>query len=77
MIKFAFTNKNGIFDLDRSAAFLAETKDTIIELMNVFEESQIIKTSQKSMKDYKIEFVDNTEISKTLHTNSYKNFLDK
>lgn len=77
MIKFAFNNKNGIFDLDRSASFLAETKDTIIELMNVFEESGIIKTSQKSMKDYKIEFVDNTELSKTLHTNSYKNFLEQ
>lgn len=77
MIKFAFNNRNGIFDLDRSAAFLAETKDTIIELMNVFEESEIIKTSQKSMKDYKIEFVDNTEISKTLHTNSYKNFIEQ
>lgn len=77
MIKFAFNNKNGIFDLDRSAAFLAETKDTIIELLNVFEESEIIKTTQKSMKDYKIDFVDNSEISKALHTNSYKNFIEQ
>lgn len=77
MVKFAFNNKNGIFDLDRSAAFLAETKDTIIELMNVFEESEIIKTSQKSMKDYKIEYIENTEISKALHTHSYKNFLEQ
>lgn len=75
MLKFACNNKNGIFDLDRSAAFLAQTKDTIIELLNVFTECEIIKASEKGVKEFKIEYLSSSEISKTLHTTSYKDFI--
>ncbi len=77
MLKFAYNNKNGIFNLERSAAFLAQTKETIIELLNVFSECEMIKVTEKGTKDYKIEFMLNTEVSKALHTNSYKNFLSQ
>lgn len=75
MLKFAYNNRNGIFDLERSAAYMAQTKETIIELLNVFEESEMLKFSDKGTNEYKIEFILGTEISKTLHTNSYKEFL--
>lgn len=75
MLKFAYNNKNGIFDIDRSASFLGQTKDTIIELLNVFEESEIVKVSEKGTCNFKIEFLSNGEISKALHTSSYKGFL--
>lgn len=77
MLKFAYTSRNGIFDLERSASFLAQTKESIIELLNVFEESEIIKVSEKGAKEYKIELLSNAELSKTLHTNSYKGFLSQ
>lgn len=77
MLKFAYGNKNGIFDLERSASFLAQTKETIIKLLNVFTECEMIKVKEKGTKEYKIEFLANTEISKTLHTNSYKEFLQE
>ena len=77
MLKFTHNNKNGIFDIERSAAFLAQTESTIVELLNVFEECKIIKISEKTSTQYKIEYLLNAEISKTLHSNSYKSFLNK
>ena len=77
MLKFAHNNKSGLFDLERSASFLAQTKDAIIELLNVFEESEIIKILDKSVNQFKIEFSSSADISKTLHTNSYKEFLSE
>lgn len=76
MLKFAFNNKNGVFDIERSASFLAQTKETIVEVLNVFEESEIIKGENKGT-NYKIEAFFNGEISKTLHTKAYKEFLTK
>ncbi len=75
MLKFSYNNKNGKFNIDRSASFLAQTKDTIVELLNVFAESEIIKVSEKGTSEYKIEFLSNGDISKVLHTNSYKEFV--
>lgn len=75
MLKFSYNNKNGNFDLYRSASFLGQTTDTIIELLNVFEESDMIKVIQRSSEHYKIEYLLNAEISKALHTKSYKKFL--
>lgn len=77
MLKFTYNNKNGIFDIERSAAFLAQTESTIIELLNVFAECEIIKISEKTSNQCKIEYFLNSEISKTLHSNSYKSFLNK
>lgn len=77
MLKFAYSNKNGIFDLKRSASFLAQTKETVLELLNVFSESEMIKFIEKGTNSCKIEFLSNSEISKVLHTNSYKHFLNQ
>lgn len=77
MLKFAFNNKNGVFDLNRSASFLAQTKDSIIELLNVFDESGIIKIHEKGYNDYKISSFENIELSKVLHTTYYKEFLSQ
>lgn len=75
MLKFAYSNKNGLFDLQRSASFLSQTQETVKQLLEVFSECGIIKIAEKGPKDYKIEFISNTEISSVLHTNSYKSFL--
>lgn len=75
MLKFAYSNKNGNFDLQRSASFLAQTKEAVVELLNVFSECEMLKGKGERDNIYKIEYLSNGEISKALHTNSYKNFL--
>lgn len=77
MLKFAHKSKDGIFDLQRSASFLAEKKETVLELLNIFEECKMIKIEEKSLNEFKIECFSNAEISKTLHTSSYKDFLEQ
>jgi single-stranded-DNA-specific exonuclease len=77
MLKFAFNNKEGKFDIQRSATFLAQTKEAIIELLNVFEESEIIKVNNKTSEIYKISDIADGDISKALHTNNYKEFLSQ
>jgi len=74
MLKFAYNNKNGIFELQRSAAFLAQTKETVIALLKVFEECELIKGTV-GVNNYKIEFLESGEASKVLHTKAYKEFL--
>lgn len=73
MIKFAFNNKEGVFNLQRSAAFLAQTEDTIISLLEAFEASKII-SGNKSGENYQIKTFENNDISKILHTEEYKDF---
>lgn len=77
MLKFTYNNKNGVFDIERSAAFLAQTKETVIELLSVFEESEMIKVFDKGVNNFKIELLSNGEISKALHTESYREFLEQ
>jgi len=77
MLKFAFNNKNGVFDLERSAAFLAQTKDAVIELLNVFADCGVAKFSEKGTKEYKIEHFEGVELSKALHSTYYKNFVEE
>lgn len=77
MLKFAHNNLNGLFNLERSASFLAQTEESVIELLNVFEECKMIKILNKGPNEYKIEFLASTDISKTLHTHSYKEFLSQ
>ena len=77
MLKFAYNNKNGFLDIERCASFLAQSNDTIVELLNVFVESEIIKLVEKGSSQCKIEYLTNAEISKALHTNAYKEFLSE
>lgn len=75
MLKFSHNNKDGDFDLEKSASFLAIPKEVIILLLQIFEECKLIKILDKKEKEYKIEFSSNIEIAKTLHTSLYKEFL--
>lgn len=75
MLKFAYNNKDGIFDIPRSATFLAQTEETVAELLKVFEESSII-SGTKTKNNYKIKNFTNSDISKTLHTSKYKDLID-
>lgn len=75
MLKFTHNNKSGVFDLNKSASFLAQSKEAIIWLLDIFEEVSMIKILSRNENDYKIEFLSNLEFSKILHTIRYKEFL--
>lgn len=75
MLKFAYNSRNGVFNLERSASFLAQTKETVLKLLNVFEESQMLKGKNEG-ENYKIEEFSNAELSKTLHTKTYGEFIE-
>ena len=76
MIKFAHNNKSGVFDLEKSASFLAQPTKIVVALLELFEESEMIKILNKTETEYKIEFRSNTELSKTLHSTGYKQYLE-
>lgn len=75
MLKFSINNKNGVFDINRSAAFLALTCEAIKELLVVFEQSGIISVSEKGEAEFKISTILSEDLSKVLHCSYYKEFL--
>src|SRR5574344_2076280 len=76
MLRYAYNNLNGDFDLQRSASFLAQPVDTILDLLDIFEQSETIKIQERNQTHYKIEFLTNSDISKALHTKAYKEFKE-
>lgn len=75
MIKFVHNNKSGVFDIEKSASFLAQPKQIITTILNIFEESEIIKILKKTEAEYKIEFLPTAEFSKALHHKDYIEYL--
>ncbi|MDD1763047.1 MAG: DHHA1 domain-containing protein, partial [Methanothrix sp.] len=63
MLKYSLNNLNGMFDLQRSAAFLSQTKEAVSTLLNVFEECEMIK-GQFESNNYKIDLINPGDISK-------------
>lgn len=80
MLKYSFNNQQGIFDLEKSSIFLALDENTVISMLQIFEEAGLVKILEKRPTDYKIESVEVSDITKTLHTKNYekfKNLLEK
>ncbi len=74
MIKYACNNKDGVFDLKKSSSFLAITEDCVEKLLNIFAECKMIKILEQNEKEYKLEFIQNVEISNVLHCIEYADF---
>lgn len=74
MIKFTCNNKNGIFDLKRSASFLGLTTECVEKLLEILSKCGMCSISQLNDEEYKIEFVKNIEISHALHCIEYAEF---
>lgn len=74
MIKYACNNKDGIFDLKKSSSFLAITEECVEKLLNIFAECKMIKIIEQNEKEYKLEFIQNIEISNVLHCIEYADF---
>ena len=76
MIKFACNNKNGEFDLQKSASFLALTEECIEKLINILTKCQMIKVLKQKDHTYVLEFLNNIELSHALHCIEYAEFKE-
>ena len=76
MIKYACHNYDGDFTLIRAASALGVTEEVVETLLEIFEDSGMIKILQRGENTYKITFISGIEISKALHSVKYKEFLE-
>lgn len=76
MIKFACNNKDGVFDLKKSASFLALTTECVEKLLSILAECGMITVLEQNDSEYKLEFVKNIELSHVLHCVEYADFKE-
>ncbi|MCQ2754456.1 MAG: DHH family phosphoesterase, partial [bacterium] len=76
MIKYTCNNLEGKFDISRAAAALGVTEEVIETLLEVFAEARMISIEEQLENIYQISFISGVEISKTLHTVKYAEFIE-
>ena len=76
MIRYCCNNLNGDFGLTRAASALGLTEEIIETLLEVFEESSMIKINRREENLYNISFITQIELSKTLHCIKYEEFVE-
>jgi len=76
MIRYTCNTLNGVFILNRAASALSITEETVETLLELFEEANMIKITQRNEKDYNIEFVSTVELSKLTQTSKYAEFVE-
>lgn len=80
MIRYTCNNKNGEFNLAKSASFLSLTIECIEALLDVLEQCKMIKIVEKNIDNYELEFLGNVELSHItgcLQYNEFKNQLEE
>ena len=76
MIKYTCNNLNGQFNLNRAAAAIGVTNEIIEIILEIFAESGMIKILIRENDYYQIEFLNSIELSKTLHSTKYPEFIE-
>ena len=76
MIRYSCNNLEGNFSLVRGASALGVTEEVIEILLEIFADCGMIKIKERAESSYKISFVTGIELSKTLHTIKYAEFVE-
>lgn len=76
MVKFAAHNNNGKVELIRCASFLGKSIDVVTRLLELFEENNFIKISEKNNAFYIVEYIETKDISLLLNNTKYQQILD-
>ncbi len=76
MIKYTCNNLDGEFNLSRAACKLGVTNAVVETMLEMFEDVGMIKIVERGEEAFKIEFVAAVELSKTLHTPKYAEFVE-
>ena len=76
MIRYCCNNLEGNFIFSRAASALGITDEIVEILLEMFQEAGMIKILDRAENSYKIEFVSGIELSKTLHSIKYAEFVE-
>ena len=76
MIKYTCSTLDGDFSLSRGAAALGVTEPVIETMLEMFEDTGMVKIKERAEDSFKIEFLAAVELSKTLHTAKYAEFVE-
>ena len=76
MIKYTCNNLDGLFNLTRAASALGVTNQVIETLLEMFEDAQMIKITERDDNAFSLEFINSVELSKILHTEKYSEFIE-
>jgi len=76
MIRYTCNNLNGEFNLTRAASALGVTNVVIETLLEMFEDTGMIKINERREDSFKITFENAVELSKALQTVKYAEFVE-
>ena len=76
MLRYTCNTLDGDFNIERAASALGVTNDIVEVLLEMFEDAGMIKILQRYDECFKIGFISSVELSKTLHTIKYAEFIE-
>ena len=76
MIRYTCNTLGGDFNLARAASALGVNNPVIETMLEMFEDTGMIKIKERGENAFKIEFLQVVELSKTLHTMKYAEFVE-
>ena len=76
MIRYTCNSLDGDFNLLRGASALGVTEPIVETLLEMFEDTGMVKIKERAEDSFKIEFLAAVELSKTLHTAKYAEFVE-
>ena len=76
MIRYTCNNLEGKFVLLRAASALGVTEEIVEILLEIFDDIGIIKIKAKEEDFYQIEFLNTSELSKTMLSTKYSEFVE-
>ena len=76
MIRYTCNNLNGDFNLERAASALGITNAAVETMLEMFEDSGMVKIIDRKEECFKVDFIGTVESSKTLHTQKYAEFVE-
>ncbi len=76
MIRYTCNTLNGDFNLARAASALGVTNLVVETLLEMFEDAGMVKILERGEDSFKIDFISGIELSKTLHTTKYAEFVE-
>ena len=76
MIRYTCNTLNGDFNLSRAASALGITNAAVETLLEVFEDTGMIKIEERNEDSFRIKFLSSIELSKALHTSKYTELIE-
>ena len=76
MIKYTCNNLNGEFNIKRASSALGVTDMVTETLLEMFEDTGMIKIEERKENIFNIKFVQAVELSKIIHASRYEEFIE-